>query len=226
MHILPTNFKGMHNVGLYGFANSKFALIGKEIPDEIAEEISKILKVPVHRITIAGTSLIGVFVAGNDDKILVPSIIFDDEKKALEELDIEFEVFETKLTCLGNNMIVTNKKALISKEFSEAEQKRIGSALNIEVIREKLGGVFSVGSLVVINEEKNKALISNDFEREDKALLDSFFEIQSTPGSVNMGSPYIRSGIICNVNGFIIGSNSGGPEITNADEALGFVDNL
>lgn len=223
MHILQANFNGVHNIGLYGFANDHFALVGKEVPEDIAEKISMILKVPVHRITIAGTSLIGVFVAGNNNKILVPNIIFDEEKEHLKELNLNFEVFDTKLTCLGNNMLVTDTKAILSKEFSDAEQKKLSESLNVESLKEKLGKVFSVGSLVVLNQSKNKALMSNDFVREDQKLLESFFGVEATPGSVNMGSPYIRSGIICNSNGFIIGSNSGGPEITNADEALGFV---
>ena len=224
MHILTTNFQGIHNIGLYGFANDNFALLGKEIPEEVANDISKVLKVPVHRISIAGTSLIGVFVAGNNDKIIVPSIIFDDEKQALIDLGIPFEVFETKLTCLGNNMIVGEDFALLSKEFSEAEEKRISSVLGVNTLRERLGGVFSVGSLVVLNQSKNKALMSNDFSRDDQKLLEKVFNVEATPGSINMGSPYVRSGIICNVNGFVAGSNSGGPEITNADEALGFLD--
>ena len=38
-----------------------------------------------------------------------------------------------------------------------------------------------------------------------------------------MGVPFIGSGIVCNNHGFIIGDASGGPEIVNADEALGFI---
>ncbi|MFP4567685.1 MAG: translation initiation factor IF-6 [Candidatus Woesearchaeota archaeon] len=223
MHVLTINFNGIQNIGLYGFVNDNVALLGKEIPDDIANDISKVLKVPVHKITIAGTSLIGVFVAGNNNKLIVPSIIFDDERKVLEELNVPFEVFDTKLTCLGNNLVVGSKSAILSKEFTEVEEKKIADLLNIETYREKLGGVFSVGSLVVLNMSKKCALMSNDFTRDDQKLLEKVFDVVATPGSVNMGSPYVRSGILCNSNGFVIGSNSGGPEINNADEALGFL---
>ena len=47
--------------------------------------------------------------------------------------------------------------------------------------------------------------------------------VKVAKGSVNFGSPFISSGLICNKNGFIIGDISGGPEIQNADEALGFL---
>ena len=38
-----------------------------------------------------------------------------------------------------------------------------------------------------------------------------------------MGVPFIGSGILANSHGFVIGDASGGPEIVNADEALGFI---
>lgn len=224
MHILNTSFNGLYNIGLYGFANDKFALIGKEIPDDIACEMSKVLKVPIHKITIAGTSLVGVFVAGNNNKLLVPNIIFDDEKLALKEAGVDFEVFDTKLTCLGNNIIVGDDVAIISTEFSDAEEKRLAVSLGVKTLRINLNGMTSVGSLVVLNLSKKRALISNDLSRDDQKIIESTFSVESTPGSINMGSPYVRSGIICNDNGFIVGSDSGGPEITNADNALGFLE--
>jgi len=41
-----------------------------------------------------------------------------------------------------------------------------------------------------------------------------------TTGTVNMGNPFVGSGILCNDKGFVIGDMSGGPEIMNAEEAL------
>jgi len=223
VHVLRTNFNGIHNLGLYGFANDNFALIGKEIPEEISKQISEVLQVPVYRITIAGTSLIGVFVAGNNNKILVPEIIFPEEEEVLKNLNIPYEVFKTKLTCLGNNMLVGESNAILSKEFSEVEEKKVAKSLNVETFRETLSGLFTVGSLIVLNQTNNCALISNELKREDQKFIEKTFNVIATPGSVNMGSPYVRAGIICNYKGFVIGSNSGGPEITNADEALGFL---
>ena len=70
MHILKTNFNGNPNVGLFGFATDEYCLLGKEIKKYVAKEIEKVLKVPVHQITLAGTSLIGAFAVGNS-KILL-----------------------------------------------------------------------------------------------------------------------------------------------------------
>jgi len=55
MHIIQSKVQGNSNVGLYGFANNKFALIGMDFTAEQAIEFEEALGVPVHRITIAGT---------------------------------------------------------------------------------------------------------------------------------------------------------------------------
>jgi translation initiation factor 6 (eIF-6) len=66
MHVLMTDINGNPNIGLYGFCNDNFCLLGNEVPEKKFKEIEDVLKVKCHRISIAGTSLIGVFVAGNN----------------------------------------------------------------------------------------------------------------------------------------------------------------
>ena len=48
--------------------------------------MEKVLNVPCHYVTIAGTSLVGVFITGNDNKILVPRITDERELRESREL--------------------------------------------------------------------------------------------------------------------------------------------
>jgi translation initiation factor 6 len=224
MHALVTDFNGIINIGLYVFVNDKFALIGKEIPDKVEEQIKEVFKVPVHRINLAGTSLIGVFVAGNNNQILIPGITFEHEREELRSLGINFKVLDTKLTGLGNNIIMGDAHALVSSEYTETEVKKIGELMNVNAQKVRFNEVNVIGNLVVINSKKRKALVSNDLTQEELRLIEKTFNVKATPGSVNMGSPYIKSGVVANSHGFAMGSASGGPELSNADEALGFLE--
>lgn len=219
-----TDFNGIVNIGLYVFVNDKFALIGREIPDKEEEKIRNVFKVPVHRITLAGTSLIGVFVAGNNSQILIPGITFEHEREELRKLGINFRVFDTKLTGLGNNIIMGESKAILSPEFSDAEVKKVSELMNVQAEKAKFTNITAIGNLAVINIHRKKALVSNDLTREELRFIEKTFSIKATPGSVNMGSPYVKSGVLANKHGFAIGSASGGPEMANADEALGFLE--
>lgn len=223
MHTLITSFNGISNIGLYAFANDKFILLGKEVPLEEEKRLEAVFKVPIHRITIAGTSFIGVFVAGNNEKIIVPEIIFEEEKEELDSLGIPYEIFSTRLTCLGNNIAI-GKNIIVNPEFTDSQANKIGEIFDLPVSKRKIADTTAIGSLIVMNPKKNKALVTNEASDEEASFLETNLGVEATPGSVNMGSPHVRSGIICNKNGFAIGKNSGGPEITNADEALGFLE--
>jgi translation initiation factor 6 len=224
MHALVTDFDGMVNVGLYAFANDKFVLLGREVPEKLEEQLKEVFKVPIHRITLAGTSLIGVFVAGNNHQIIIPGITFEHEREALHKLGIDFKVFDTKLTGLGNNIIMGDAHALVNPEFTDAETKKIGELMGVKAERAKFKDVNAIGNLAVINTGRGRALVSNDLNAEEIRLMENTFKVKLTPGSVNMGSPYIKSGVIVNKHGFVMGSASGGPELANADEALGFLE--
>lgn len=222
MHILVENIHGNPNIGLYGFANDSFCLLGKEVPEALARKVEDILHVPTHRITICGTSLIGVFCAGNNKKVLLPEIAFKDELTELDRLHIPYEVIKTKLTALGNNILCNDHAALVNPDYSADVKKRIRLALNVKLRPGTIAGVPTVGSCGAGN--RSGLYLHRDIEDDELDMITGVFNVPCETGSVNLGSPYVRSGIICNSNGFVVGDKSGGPEITLIDEALGFID--
>ena len=67
-------------------------------------------------------------------------------------------------------------------------------------------------------------MIHRDVTRAERKVVEELLDIKCDESTVNMGSPYIRSGMLCNNNGFVIGDASGGPEVVNVDEELGFLE--
>jgi translation initiation factor 6 len=84
-----------------------------------------------------------------------------------------------------------------------------------------LNEIKTIGSFIVCN--STHGLCSHDFSDEQISELESFLGIKLTTGTVNLGSTQVKSGLAVNDHGFIIGELSGGPEIINVDEALGFL---
>ncbi|MEA3430945.1 MAG: translation initiation factor IF-6 [Nanoarchaeota archaeon] len=221
VHILQTAFHGNPNVGLYAFCNDKFCLIGKEVQEKTAKEIEKVLKVPVHRITIAGTSLIGVFVAGNNKRILLPEIVFEKELKVLDDLGIDYKIIKTKLTALGNNILCNDTGALANPDFSAETKKRIREALEVSLKPGTIADIETVGSVGITC--KGRCLIHRDANLDDFEYIESLLNVKCYTGTVNLGNPYVKSGAFCNSNGFVISKMTGGPEVSNVDESLGFL---
>lgn len=212
-----TNFNGNPNIGLYAFASDSFCLVGHEVPDSQMKLLHKVLKVPVSRITIAGTNLVGVFVVGNSKVLLVPDIAFDEELAMLDRLKIDYRVISTTHTALGNNILMNDHGCIMNPEM---EIDGIRKALDIPIKACSVAGHPTVGSCAAMN--RKGLLLHRDATAAEKDIISGILKLEIETGSVNMGNPYIRSGIICNTNGYVIGDLSGGPEIQNADIALGF----
>ena len=221
-HIFRTLVQGNPNVGLFGFANDNFCLVGEEFSDAQVKDIEEVLKVPVHRITMCGTSLVGVFVAGNNNVLLVPSIAFDYELKKLEELKINYVVIDSELTALGNNISCTDHGCLINKEFKPEQKNQIRDAVKVPMETGTVDNFNIVGSMISCN--SSHGIVSRDISPEEKQVGERVLGIPLLESSVNIGSPHIHSGMFCNKNGFVISSSTTGPEITNIDEGLGFIE--
>ena len=221
-HIWTTNFYGNPNVGLYAFATDKHCLMGYDLRKSIRKQIEEILNVPVHHMTMCGTPLLGVFLAGNKNCLLVPSICFDDEIEVLKRLKIKYAVIDTKLTALGNNILCNDHGCLANPDMGADSKKLIRQALDVPLKPGMIAGVETVGSVAIHN--KHGCIIHRDAKEFEIKFIKDLLKTEIYTGSVNMGNPYLGSGVICNSNGFIVGDTSGGPEVTNIDECLGFLE--
>jgi translation initiation factor 6 len=220
-HVIVTNYNSNPNVGLYGFATDKYCLLGTEVPENLEADISEALDVPIIRMNIAGTSLLGVFLNGNNKCLLVPKIVFQNELDILDKHKIKYKLVDTKFTCLGNNIICNDKGCVVSNEYGEKEIKIFKEALKVDVVKAEIAELNTLGSLAV--HTKKGILCHHEILEHEAELLKKILKVEVFTGTVNMGVPFIGSGIMCNNKGFVIGDASGGPEIVNADEALGFI---
>lgn len=224
MHVKALAFQSDANVGLYGFATNTYCILGNTVPEQDVEIVKKLLQVPVYQAHIVGTALAGVFLVGTDEKLFVPDVVFDSEKAKLQtiadELAIELVLVPTTATALGNNVCIKNNTAFVSSEVDEAARDCF-IAHGLDVVELDLADTTVVGSCIVATD--GGILVHPHITEEEAKSIESAFNGTITQGTVNYGSPYVRSGVIANKHGFIIGSLSSGPEITNADEAFGFV---
>ncbi|MCF7861301.1 translation initiation factor IF-6 [Candidatus Woesearchaeota archaeon] len=221
MHVLMTDFNGNPNVGLYAAANNDLVLIARDVPVEVVTEIEKVLDVKAHRISIAGTGLIGVFCIMINDKIMVPDIIFDDELEILKDLGLKVKVIKTKLTALGNNILCNSNGCMINPEYPDDVMEEISKFFGIDVMKGTIADLNTLGSMAKVN--NNGGLLHFDATDKELEAVSKLLQIEVETSSINTGNPYISSGIIANDKGFVIGAQSSGIEQVDADRALGFI---
>jgi len=227
MRTLTKSFHGNPNIGLYGYCaeaeGKRILLLGERIPQDAEEEIAEALQATIHHVMIAGTPMPGVFLAGNANALLVPAITFDRELQALRKLGLRVMPFETRLTCLGNNLVANEHGCLVNPEFSDAEIKRLYELLKVPVKRMKIADIDTPGACVVLN--GRKGIIHRDAADFEIEIVKQTLHLESLePASVNLGSPYLKAGVLNNDEALIVGDQSGGPEIVHLEQSLGYLE--
>ncbi len=219
MHVLKTRFHNNPNIGLYGFATDSYCLLPKNLSKRLVDEIEEVLDVPVYQVTVYNTNLIGVFCAGNEDYLFVPDLLSEHELKELEKIkEAKIIRLHTRFTALGNNIVIKDKTCLVNPKIESEVKKRL-EELGFKVSLLEIAENPTVGMCTALNHKG--CLLHRDATNAMK--ISSFLNLPANIGTVNFGSPYVRSGLIVNCHGYIVGAETTGPETQRIDETLGFI---
>jgi len=219
MKIAKLNFQKNPNIGLFAFATDSFCLVNRFIRNKDINLIKNVLKVKVYKTSVLGTGLIGIFTGGNSNGIVISDRIYSEE---IEEMQRNFDVLvlETKHTAFGNLILANDNGCIISKDLKK-HKKDIRNFLGVDTRIGTIGGMDLVGSLGICN--KNGCLVHKSITEKERELVEKTLDVNVSPGSVNFGNPWIKSGLIANSSGFLAGDQTSGPELGLITETLGFV---
>lgn len=215
-HIAKLDFQGDPNIGLFGLATDEYIIMPSEIKD------SEILGKKIVNGQVAHTNLNGIFLAGNSNGLLIPNIINSLELKRIKEglKGVKVKILETKYTALGN-LILCNDKGCIASGLLKDKFDEIESTLEVPVKEGSILDAKIVGSLCVAT---NKGfLLTMHASEEEFEFIKKVLKVNGDIGTVNFGSIFIKSGVIANSRGVLVGNQTTGPEIARIDEALGFL---
>ncbi len=223
MTLNKLSIHGNVNIGIYIFANDVFAIVPKGVDKKVMDVVAETLNVDVIDARVSDLSIIGVMIAGNNNGLILPRIIKESEiydlKRALAKYDINIAVVESKYTAIGNLVLANDNAAIVYPGFEEDVLDTIKETLGVETIVKKyIAGIPVVGSVGVVT---NKGGIlhpgTSDSELDE---LEKIFKVPLMTGTVNFGVVFLRSGLVANTHGVLVGENTTGPEIVRIQEAL------
>ncbi len=211
-------FENNPNIGLYMFVNDKFCLLGAEVEEDVKKEIKNILNVPIYKISMLGTDLVGVFVAGNNDKIFIPEV-FDYEMELMDKIakdhDVELIVINDKVNTFGNNFCVGDDVILASKDYKTEFLQDLADISGYNILPIGTNEFRGAGGIARFID--GKFFVSQELDEED--FTDIIDKVGGV-GTINAGSNFIASGVIGNKNGLLIGSLSSTIEIQGVVEGF------
>ncbi|MFB6175496.1 MAG: translation initiation factor IF-6 [Candidatus Nanohalobium sp.] len=214
MEIQRYDYLGNNNIGFYATVTNGQAIY----PPEFKEDRKKMFDIKSCETFINRTRLVGLFTAGNSNCILIPPGATDREKDKLEESGIDFQVIRTKDNALGNLILANDKGAVISEKI-EDKKKEIEEALEVPVTVARIAGIKNVGVCGEAN--SSGVLLHREADEEDAEKVKEALDVENVDiGTVEMGSPYIGSGLIATDEAVLTGESTTGPEIGRIDRTL------
>jgi translation initiation factor 6 len=207
------------NVGLFSRTNNDTLLLPFGFAETKAKKLKEYLDVEkIIHVSIAGTRLIGPMTVMNNNGILLPYTVSDDEIRILKQTGLNVDRLKSKFTAVGNLISANDKGALVSNLFKGEADQNIKDILGVPLQTFSIGGYVQVGSMIVAtNAGAIVHPIANDSEI---SRISEILQVEAEAATVNGGSPFLSSGIIANFSSVIVGNLTTGPELIMISRAL------
>jgi translation initiation factor 6 len=202
---------GDPNVGIFSFANEQVAILPAGVAQKKLEVYQQSLGVKAFGIGIADSRLVGIYVTGNSNAVLVPYITTKDELKLLRKTGAHVVVIKEKRTALGNIVLCNDYGAILDPRLREQTVAAIEKALKVPHSTSTIGGLPHIGALATAS---NKGVLANPIIKEsEKKQISQTLGVPVETGTVNSGVPYPRAGLVVNSKGAVVGSLTLGSEL-------------
>ena len=206
-------------MGLFLRTNNDTLLLPFGFAETKAKKLKEYLDVErIIHVSIAGTRLIGPMTVMNNNGILLPSTVSDDEIRILKQTGLNVDRLKSKFTAIGNLISANDKGAVVSNLFKGEVDQNIKDILGVPLQTFSIGGYVQVGSMIVAtNAGAIVHPIANDSEI---SRISEILQVEAEPATVNGGSPFLSSGILANFSSVIVGNLTTGPELIMISRGL------
>lgn len=206
-------------MGLFTRTNDNTLLLPFGFADTKTNKLKEYLDVEkIIHVSVAGTRLIGPMTVMNNNGILLPSTVSDEEIQILKQTGLNVERLNSKFTAIGNLISANDKGAIVSNLFKGEVDQDIKDTLGVPIHAMSIGGFVQAGSMVVAT---NAGAIVHPKANDDEiSRISEILQVEAEPATVNGGSPFLSSGIIANFSSVIVGNLTTGPELIMISRAL------
>ncbi|KUO41825.1 MAG: hypothetical protein APU95_04950 [Hadesarchaea archaeon YNP_N21] len=220
MPVSRGSFNRIPYIGVFAMAADKFVLAPKgfNVKERV---IAESLEAKVIKVSICNSPLIGALAAGNSRGIVTSDLLEREEEKILVDSGVNVLCLKSKLTAMGNLLLVNDEGAIASPDFSKEEISRISEFLDVPVEQGTIAGLKNVGAAAVAT---NKGvLLHPDVTPEEVELVERVLRVPADIGTACRGVKYVGICAIANSYGALVGDTSTGPELGRFESALGFI---
>ncbi len=224
MGIAKLTVEGSDYIGALASVTEDYVFVGTGMPSKMKVLMAENLKAEPVTMSVSGTNLVGLFVKANSNGLLISNMVEEYELGHLKDQhpDIDIAVLDSNLNALGNNIIANDKIAIINPEYSQEAARQIEEVLDVEVVRDTIGGFKTIGANNILT---NKGLAVNNRATDmEKERLDKLLGVDSVRTTANTGALSIGLSTAANSSGVVVGRSTTGFELNRILDALDLMD--
>lgn len=218
MAVILADVFGSPNIGVYCFCNENVAIVPPGLTNRKLNQFAETLGVQVCKTTIGGSTLVGAMVTGNSNAVLVPHIIRDYELERIKKL-AKVVVVNSKWTALGNVVLANDLGAVVHPDAPNEILESVSGDLGVEPAPGMIGTLAFVGALAIATNKG--ALVSPNALQDEQSVIESALHVEVDVSSTNGGVPFVKSGILANSKGAVVGPLTRGAELMQVTRTLG-----
>ncbi|SIS15216.1 translation initiation factor IF-6 [Natronorubrum thiooxidans] len=216
-------FAGSAYVGVFARATGSCVLVRPDVDDDAIADLTDELEVPAIGTTVGGSSTVGALATGNENGLLVSARVLEYEREHLEdEVDLPVAELPGNINAAGNVVLANDYGAYVHPDLPREAIQIVKDTLEVPVERGDLAGVRTVGTAAVAT--NSGVLCHPKATDEELDVLEDALDVRADVGTVNYGAPLVGSGLIANDAGYVVGSDTTGPELGRIEDALGYLD--
>ena len=202
-------------LGVYAYCSKDFCIVPDAILDKEAKILENILDTKILRTSVNGCSLVGVYLAGLNNKVVV-------EKNSIKSRELEFlekENIKVKLVddynALGNLLSLNSNFGIASPLLKKETVKDLSNFFKIDIDQKSLSDMELPGSCLHVND--NLFVVSPSISDAEFDYISKKFKVPGVATTLNYGDVFVANDIISNSNGILIGNSSSNIEILKVD---------
>src|SRR5437660_11815047 len=196
MPVILSDIFGDPNVGIFSFANDKIAILPAGVCHTQISSFHDVLGVDPCSVGIAESRLVGIYVAGNSNAVLVPYITTEDELKQLRSTGAHIEIVRENRTALGNIILCNDHGAIIDPRLKHKTVTVLEKTLEVPVRPSTIGGLPHVGALATAS---NKGVLANPIITDNESrTISNVLGVPVSKATVSSGIPYPKAELVLN----------------------------
>ena len=218
-----TSFAGSPYVGVFASATDDHLLVRPDADDDVVSGLADELAATPVSTTVGGSSTVGALATGNENGFVLSGRATDDEVDLIAEVtDRPVHRLPGRVNAAGNVVLANDYGAYVHPDLSREAVQAVKSALDVPVERGDLADVRTVGTAAVAT---NEGVLCHPKSREPELeAVEDVLDVRADIGTINYGAPLVGSGLVANDSGYVVGTDTTGPELGRIEETLGYIE--